>query len=539
MSLEVLMKVPLKGSERRSVGDRIGSQPPDEMVEISVILKPKDTVPPPQTGESILSREEFAVRYGADPAAVAKVESFARDHGLKVEEVSLPRRTVTLSGTAAQMSKAFDTQFERCRHHGRDFRARTGPIMLSEDLASSVEAVLGLDDRAQAKAHFRVLGPNSARASAQPAISYTPQQVARLYNFPSGADGTGQTVGIIELGGGYKPADLQNYFNSLGLKKQPAVISVSVDNAANSPTTPDSADGEVLMDIEIVGAVAPGARIVVYFAPNTSRGFQDALTTAIHDAANRPSVISISWGNAESTWTAQSMTAFDTAAQDAAALGVTICAASGDDGSSDGETDGQNHVDFPASSPHILGCGGTTLESANGAITSETAWNDGPQGGSSGGGFSAQFPMPSWQTSAKIKAPRGTGRGVPDVAGDADPNTGYNVLVDGQKLVIAGCSAVAPLWSGLIALLNQKLGKPVGFFQPALYALPAADDAFRDITSGNNGAFSAGPGWDPVTGLGSPDGTNILAALSSSSTAGRNRTGRQRRESAQPADAGA
>jgi kumamolisin len=381
------MKVPLKGSERRAAGDRIGSQPPDEMVEISVILKPKHSVSPTQTGEPILSREEFAAQYGADPAAVARVESFARDHGLKVEEVSLPRRTVTLSGTAAQMFKAFDTQFERCNYHGREFRARTGPIMLSEDLASSVEAILGLDDRAQAKAHFRVLGPNSARASAQPPVSYTPQQVARLYNFP-GADGTGQTVGIIELGGGYKPADLQNYFDSLGLKKTPTVTSVSVDKAANSPTTPDSADGEVLMDIEIVGAVAPGARIVVYFAPNTSRGYQDALTTAIHDATNKPSVISTSWGNAESTWTVQSMTAFETAAQDAAALGVTICAASGDDGSSDGETDGQNHVDFPASAPHVLGCGGTTLESANGAITSETAWNNGPRGGSSGGGFS-------------------------------------------------------------------------------------------------------------------------------------------------------
>jgi kumamolisin len=533
------MKVPLKGSERRLAGNRTGSQPPDEMVEISVILKPKQPVPAIQIGEPILSREEFAARHGADPAAVAKVESFAREHGLKVEEVSLPRRTVTLSGTAAQMSKAFDTQFERCQYRGRSYRARTGPIMLSTDLAPSIEAVLGLDDRAQAKAHFRVLGQNSARASAQPAVSYSPPQVAQLYSFPSGADGTGQTVGIIELGGGYKPADLQNYFASLGLKKQPTVISVSVDQATNSPTAPDSADGEVLLDIEIVGAVAPGARIVVYFAPNTSRGYQDALTTAIHDATNKPSVITSSWGNAESTWTAQSMTAFETAAQDAAALGVTICAASGDDGSSDAETDGANHVDFPASAPHVLGCGGTTLESANGAITSETAWNDGPQGGSSGGGFSAQFPMPSWQTTARINAPSGAGRGVPDVAGDADPNTGYNVLVDGQKLVIAGCSAVAPLWSGLIALLNQKLGKPVGFFQPTLYALPAADEAFHDITSGNNGAFSAGPGWDPVTGLGSPDGTNILTALSSSSTAPPKRTGRQRRESAAPADAGA
>ncbi len=535
-------KVPLPGSERRPAGNPTGSQPPDEMVEISVILKPRHPVPPPHAGEPILSREEFAARYGADPAAVAKVESFAREYGLKVEDVSLPRRTVVLSGTAAEMSQAFEVRFQRCNYRGRDYRARSGPIMLPSDLAPSVEAVLGLDDRAQAKAHFRIFGQtnagqNSARPLAQPAVSYSPVQVAQLYDFPSGVDGTGQTVGIIELGGGYKPADLQNYFSSLGLKKQPTVISVSVDSAKNSPTTPDSADGEVLLDIEVIGAVAPGAKIVVYFAPNTDRGFQDALTTAIHDATNKPSAISISWGGAESTWTAQSMTAFDAAAQDAAALGVTISAASGDNGSSDGETDGKNHVDFPASSPNVLACGGTSLEGANGKITSETAWNDGTQGGASGGGYSVQFPMPAWQASAKIEAPAGAGRGVPDVAGDADPNTGYNVLVDGQQLVIGGTSAVAPLWTGLIALLNQKLGKPVGFFQPALYALPTADDAFHDITSGDNGAYSTGPGWDPVTGLGSPDGAKLLSALSSPTVA-TNRPGRHRGERADRADAG-
>src|SRR6202041_464951 len=169
--------------------------------------------------------------------------------------------------------------------------------------------------------------------------------------------------------------------------------------------------------------------------------------------------------------------------------GVTICAASGDNGSSDGVTDGGNHVDFPASSPHILACGGTSLQSANGVIKSETVWNDGAKGGAGGGGFSNQFPLPAWQASANIKPPSGGGRGVPDVAGDADPETGYNVLVDGEKLVIGGTSAVAPLWSGLIALLNQSLGKPLGLLQPALYGLPQTSDAFNDITSGSNGAF--------------------------------------------------
>jgi kumamolisin len=286
-----------------------------------------------------------------------------------------------------------------------------------------------------------------------------------------------------------------------------------VDKGANKPTNPNSADGEVLLDIEVAGAVAPGAKIVVYFAPNTTRGFQDALTTAIHDNTNKPSVISISWGSAESTWTAQSMTAFDSAAQDAAALGVTVCAASGDNGSSDGVSDGANHVDFPASCPHVLACGGTSLQSSNGAITSEAVWNDGAQGGAGGGGFSNQFSLPAWQASAEVQPPADGGRGVPDVAGNADPETGYKVLVDGKSMVIGGTSAVAPLWSGLIALLNEKLGKPLGFLQPTLYELPQTTGAFHDITQGSNGAFSAGPGWDAATGLGSPSGENLLQAL--------------------------
>jgi len=211
------------------------------------------------------------------------------------------------------------------------------------------------------------------------------------------------------------------------------------------------------------------------------------------------------------------MTAFDSAAQDAAALGVTICATSGDDGSSDGVDDGKNHVDFPASSPHILACGGTNLQSSGGQISSETAWNDGAQGGAGGGGYSNQFALPSYQSIAGIKPFGAGGRGVPDVCADADPETGYQVLVDGESLVIGGTSAAAPLWSALIALINQKRNAPIGFLQPAIYGLPPSPDAFHDITSGSNGAFSAGPGWDAVTGLGSPWGVNLAAALAKAS----------------------
>jgi len=511
-------KVTLPGSERKPIGTRVGDQPNDEKIEISVILKPKTRVPVPKAGGAVVSRKEFAAKYGASESAIEKVKHFAKENNLTVGEVSAARRTVKLEGTAADMARAFDVKLERYEHQGQQYRARTGGIQLPSDMATSVEAVLGLDNRAQAKAHFRVhdaSGTRPSRRKKKPAqdISYSPIQVAQLYQFPTDVDGTGETVGILELGGGYDQTDLTNYFSSLGVEA-PTVISVSVDQAQNSPTNANSADGEVFLDIEVVGSVAPGATIVVYFAPNTSQGFQDALTTAIHDTTNNPSVISISWGSAESTWTTQAMTAFDSAAQDAAALGVTILAAAGDNGSSDGVTDGANHVDFPASSPNILACGGTTLESSNGEITSETVWNDGSQGGATGGGFSNVFPLPSWQASDDITPPTGSGRGVPDVAGDADPDTGYTVLVDGESLVIGGTSAVAPLWSGLIALLNESLGKPVGFLQPTIYALAASSDAFNDITSGSNGAFSAGPGWDACSGLGSPSGANLLAALS-------------------------
>jgi len=499
-------KVTLSGSACRPVGTRVGDQPADEAIDVSVILKPKARAAVPQSGGATTTRAQFAADYGADPAAVAQVRQFAQEYGLTVIEESVPRRTVRLEGTAANMMKAFEVKLERYEDQGQQYRLCTGSIRLPADLAPSVEAVLGLDNRPQARTHFRVL--KAAAAS----VSYSPRQVAQLYQFPLDVDGTGETVGIIELGGGYIAADLTKYFTGLGIKA-PSVTAVSVDKGKNAPTNANSADGEVQLDIEVIGTIAPGAKIVVYFAPNTTAGFQDALTTAIHDTTHKPSVISISWGGAESTWPAQAMTAFDSAAQDAAALGVSICVASGDGGSSDGETDGKNHVDFPSSSPHVLACGGTSLQSANGAITSETVWNDGTQGGATGGGYSVQFALPTWQASADIKPPAGGGRGVPDVAGDADPETGYNVSVDGTALVIGGTSAVAPLWSGLIALLNEKLGKPVGFLQPVLYGLPTTAAAFHDIVKGSNGAFSAGPGWDACTGLGSPSGANLLKAL--------------------------
>jgi kumamolisin len=205
---------------------------------------------------------------------------------------------------------------------------------------------------------------------------------------------------------------------------------------------------------------------------------------------------------------------FDQVAQEAGMLGITITVAAGDNGSSDGVNDGKNHVDFPASSPHVLAAGGTRLVATNGAITSETVWNDGAQGGATGGGYSTVFPRPAWQATDVTQS----NRGVPDVSGNADPDTGYNILVDGEQMVVGGTSAVAPLWAGLIVLLNQNLNRRLGFINPTLYALSQSSD-FREITMGNNGAYSASYGWNPCAGLGSPLGAQLLQALQGTTAA--------------------
>jgi kumamolisin len=286
------------------------------------------------------------------------------------------------------------------------------------------------------------------------------------------------------------------YFKSLALPA-PKIVVVGVDGAKNSPTgDPNGPDGEVLLDIEVAAAVAPGATIVVYFAPNTDKGFLDAIATAVHDTKNKPGVISISWGAAEIRWTPQSMTALDEACQAAAALGITITVAAGDNGSADSVSDGKNHADFPASSPHVLGCGGTKLIASATSIASEVVWNEGSDG-ATGGGVSNFFPLPTWQQKA-------------------DPTTGYKALVDGTSMVIGGTSAVAPLWAGLITLCNAQNKSTAGFINPLLYATTGSK-SLRDIVKGNNGAFKAKKGWDACSGLGSPIGTRIASTLQGSS----------------------
>ncbi len=504
----------LAASYRRPLpsSDVIGPVDPHERIQVSLYLRRRQNLPADvSAGARRLTREELRAQYGADPDDVEHVRETLARHGIELVDADPGARRIVAAGTVSAFAEAFGTSVSLVRSahpqapDGVVHRYRTGQLNLPNALSGVVTAVLGIDNRPQARAYFR-FAPSAAQAT-----SYSAVQIGAAYDFPAQYDGSGQTLAIIELGGGFAQSDLDTYFGGLALTP-PTVTAVPVDGGSNSPAgDPNSADGEVLLDIEVAGALAPGAAQAVYFAPNTDQGFVDAVSAAAH-ATPTPAAISISWGGPEDSWTAQARDALDQACADAIALGVTVLAASGDNGSSDNVSDGAPHCDFPASSPHVLGCGGTRLTlGASGAITAETVWNDGTSGGATGGGVSTSFTTPSWQANAGVPA---SGRGVPDVAGNADPQTGYQIYVDGQSAVVGGTSAVAPLWAALVCRLAQHAGKPLGLLQPTLYANVApgvAQPGLRDVTEGSNGAYRAGPGWDACTGLGTPDGTALTS----------------------------
>jgi kumamolisin len=510
-------RVPVPGSERQiDPGHRrIGDVDPRDDVQLTVYVRPQapadwvdEEAARPPGERRRLSREEWARAHGASPDDIAAVRSFAEGAGLTVTGVEPARRAIHLRGPLDAVAAAFGAQMEgrfAPAEGAPAYRGRRGPLTVPAPLGDVITGVFGIDDRPQARAQMR-------RAAAA-ATSFTPVQIADAYAFPASATGQGETVGILELGGGFSTSDLQTYFTGLGLST-PAVTAVGVDGATNSPGVDQGADGEVMLDIEVVGAVAPGAKIVVYFAPNTDQGFIDGLSTAVHDSAHAPSVVSISWGQSEDAWSGQARAQMEQVLTEAGAMGVTVTVAAGDNGSTDNVGDGRQHVDFPASAPHALACGGTSLRLSGATIASESVWND-TGDGATGGGVSRQFPLPSYQSDAKVPDNVDTGspgRGVPDVCGDADTQTGYGIRVDGSDETIGGTSAVAPLWAGLIARLNEHVGAPLGFAQPRLYPL-LGTAAFHDISQGDNGSYRAGPGWDACTGLGSPDGTALASAL--------------------------
>jgi kumamolisin len=507
---EELVELPGSHRNRADISGTFINAPADDMVVVTIVLRRKNELPAEtMRGRARLSRAEFASRHGADPADIERVQAFAQRSDLRVVQTDMASRRVLVEGSVAALQRAFGVRLQTVT--GGTLRVREGSIMIPASLQGVILGVFGLDNRPQASPHFFV--PADAIPAGITPADYTAADLAALYNFPGGVNGSGQTIGILEFGGGYSQNDVVGYFAGIGLAT-PSVAYVSIDGAVNSPGA--DADVEVALDIDVAGGCAPGANVIVYFAPNTEQGWIDAAATAVHDLTNHPSVISISWGFAESGWSAQTMQAMDQVFADAGALGISVFVAAGDNGSGDDVTDNLAHADFPASSPNAIACGGTHLDSSGNTITDEVVWNDN-NGLATGGGVSDQFALPAWQQNAGVPASvnpgNRVGRGVPDVAGAADGSPGFRVYLNGGFRTVGGTSGVAPMWAGLTALLNQALGHNIGGLNPLIYGRQAGLGGFRDVTVGNNGAYAAGPGWDACTGLGSPDGVALLTAL--------------------------
>jgi PKD repeat protein len=293
----------------------------------------------------------------------------------------------------------------------------------------------------------------------------------------------------------------------LNITTTPSINAIGIDGAINNPADTSGANVEVVLDIQIILGIVPKATINVYFAPNSFQGFYNAIKQAIIDKCN---IISISWGAPEVYWTSETLNSFNALFQSAVTKNISIIAAAGDNGSSDGAP-GSN-VDFPSSSPYVLACGGTSLTASTNSITNEKVWNNNPTSSSTGGGISKVFPLPAYQKNLLINGKAPTFRCVPDICGNADPNTGYVIYMNSTFYVIGGTSAVSPLWSGLLARINQSLNINVGSIHSILYSKTGL---CRDIILGNNGDYSASKNWDLCTGWGSPIGQNILSAFNS------------------------
>ncbi len=529
--------VPLDGEQET------GKTGPDTEVRATLILRRRNDLPKLHAvlGSKLpherdhLTHGEFSERHGASSEDVALVKEFASRYGLDVDEVDEGRRTVQVRGSAAEVERAFGVELVEVEHRRGRYRAARGGASLPGELSGVVKSVLGLQTRPCAQ-RKRVHHENATEPY------WTARELAAAYGFPE-LSAAGQRIALIELGGGYREEDIQKLFAGLN-RMAPTVRCVAVDGVGNSPATVEQiqqflevvkgkrkpsevaedalaaaqATVEVTMDIEIAAALAPGAEIVVYMAPNTEQGIYDAVSMALRDKDALPCALSISWGEPETGVSAAYLTAVDEVLRDAAMLGVTVCASSGDDGAMNGATDGKPVVNFPASSPHALSCGGSTVRAAQGENMREAAWNCTLHGlhGATGGGVSRHFELPVWQKPHGVPlGPTGiAGRGVPDVAGPADPHRGCAIVVGGEVCSSAGTSAVAPLWAALVACINAATDARCGYLTPLLYLLAENDASLlRPITEGNNGYYEAGLGWDACTGLGSPMVGRLIQAL--------------------------
>ncbi|MBV8725855.1 MAG: hypothetical protein JO350_11035 [Candidatus Eremiobacteraeota bacterium] len=496
-------RVPLEGTHRIAWP---GATPVGEAGEGDVLLtawlRPRrggelDVARATALGSTVPSQRAYTSRAdlrratACDPDDVLRLQKYCGTFGIEIVETRW--RSVILSGPIENSIAAFGATAAIYQlDDRRRFRHRSGSLHLPSDIATLVRAVFGIHQWPRSHA-VGALHPKTAPLSMSDVVS--------RYAFPD-SDGSGQTIAVLQFRGSFRSGDFSTSLRVQGITTQPPIVK-RVDNAELAHDTDTMKDVESAIDTQIAAALAPGSQIVVYAAPDDERGTLDAIREALFDEEHSASVLSISFGFPEYLWTPIALTILNELFTVAALLGVSVFCASGDNGA-ETDYDGQPHVLAPASSPFAMACGGTQI---NAGDAGEMAWDR------TGGGFSDRFGVPAWQSSVNPVAAGYAvkpGRGVPDVAAQAMP--GYPIVFEGTQLAAGGTSAVAPVWSALAARLNARLGAKIGFFAPLLYRAPGGT-CFRDVTSGSNGKFSSGAGWNACTGLGVPIGSAIETAL--------------------------
>lgn len=451
-----------------------------------------------------LTAAELHAQFSADTNASAALIDYFQSHQLKIANENTTRRTITISGALGDFQQAFGIGFTDYQNEqGQSYRMHNEEPIMPEELKSLISYIEGLHNMPPVRSRADAEAETASKTTAETAfLGYTPLEIAEAYDFPEG-DGEGETIGIIELGGAYIPSDMEKYFSDLGMSV-PNIQTVGTDKNDSIAN-----DLEVTLDIQVVGALLPKATMVLYYGSSLIT----AIKEAIYDPNHKPSVLSVSWAGSEFNYSVAELNEMNQLCYQASLMGITIVAASGDQGAYNSKN--YLNVSVPSSLPFVLGCGGTRLTIADGQNQEEIIWNElATKRGASGGGFSARFPVPSYQANAVANYHfyKTNSAGVPDIAANADASSGYKTLYNGHYFAEGGTSAATPVWASLLVRLNQNLGCRLGFVNEVLYKY-AGTEMFRQVIEGNNGFYQGAPYWNPCTGLGSPKGKAILTAL--------------------------